>query len=169
MRLFDCLCAKDSSLSVFVTGFLKESRVIDCLTAVAVIAKKPNSLIPVGLVTCASIFDLFPNTVNIWNLLCRILYPGEDLHFLLWVSGDWQEVERNVKRSTESWWNNEKTETWLMDQLASVIFKSFGNCFSWYDPLQLIIGVIFPFGRISARRSLSKRPSDSETVQGSRL
>lgn len=116
--------------------------------------------------------------LNIWSLskhcehlksLCRILYPGEDLHFLSWVSGDWQEVERNVKRSTESWWNNEKTETWLMDQLASVIFKSFGNCFSWYDPLQLIIGVIFPFGRISARRSLSKRPSDSETVRGSRL
>lgn len=65
MRLFDCLCAKDFSLSVFVTGFLKESRVIDCLTAVAVIAKKNNNLIPVGLVTCASIFDLFPNTVNI--------------------------------------------------------------------------------------------------------
>ena len=65
MRLFDCLCAKNSSLSVFVTGFLKESRVIDGLTAVAVIAKNPNNLSPVGLVTCASIFDLVPNTVNI--------------------------------------------------------------------------------------------------------
>ena len=40
MRLFDRLCAKDSSLSVFVADFFKESRVIECPNAVAALQLK---------------------------------------------------------------------------------------------------------------------------------
>lgn len=111
-----------------------------------------SNLISIGpSVVPWSKFDQKPNIVNIWNHSSIYYVLGKTFIFFLWVSGDWQEVERNI---TQLWYENtrprdgeimrkRKFDWWTL----SVDFQVHWKLFCCYDPLSL------PFMRFSIREN----------------
>lgn len=82
------------------------------------------------------------------------LYPGEDLQFFLWVSGDWQEVERNIM---QHWYENTQPRRGEIMRKRKLDWWTISLC--WFSSLleivlliwsaEPLIYVIFPSGRMA--------------------